>query len=295
MDRFWTRSWLAVCSLSLLVFSSAAALAKQDPFTDVDTSYAKESISFVYEKGIMQGVSASRFAPKEEISRQEMAMVMAKALGVQPVYPTEPTFSDIAPTQAAYGYIEALAELGIMTGTASSTFQGNQPITRQDTAVILARALAGPDRLNDTYPLAKLKQHIRDAEQVAAYAQGSVAYVLEEGLMAGDGQQFFPKETLTRQEAAVIAHRLYERGNLVGDYFWGVEPKHLELKVGDKKQIVPLSQEAPLAYTPTFGLDNPELGTISPDGLFTAKSPGKGLITVNLGGRYHQVVVTVHE
>lgn len=295
MDRLWSRNWLTACMAGILLFSSTTALAQQAVFTDIDTSYAKESIAFVYEQGIMDGLSSNRFAPTEKMSRRSMAMVLAKALGVQPIYPEQPTFSDVAPTAAEYGYIEALAELGIMTGTSRSTFSGDHPITRQETAVILARALANPDVLDNTYLLAKLGQNISDADHIAAYAQGAVAFVLEEGLMAGHNQLFLPRQALTRQEAAVIAHRLFQRGNLVGDYFWGVQPTHLELKVGEKKQIIPLSQKAPLAYTPTFGLDNPTLGTISPDGIFTATSPGQGLITVNLGQRYHEVVVTVHE
>ncbi|MEW9125260.1 MAG: hypothetical protein AB2421_21305, partial [Thermotaleaceae bacterium] len=83
--------------------------------------------------------------------------------------------------------------------------------------------------------------------------------------------------------------------NLVGDYFWGLSPSEISVRVGEQKEIHILSQKELLAYTPVFGLDNPALGSISQEGVFTAAKPGKGLITVNIGSRYQDIVVTVHE
>lgn len=255
--------WLAGCLALTVLSSSTTVFAEQPRFSDINTSYAKESIEFLDKQGIMKGVSTDRFAPDQQISRKHFAIVLAKTLGIQPLFPYQPTFIDLDRTQSEYGYVEALVKLGLLTGTGESKYNGDQVITRQDAAVILYRALA-----NDTSP---------DAQD------------------AGKDTMFLPRKPLTRAETAVIAHRVFERGNLIGDYFWGVSPTGLEIKVGEQKQITILSQKALLAYTPVFGLDNPEIGSLSIDGTFTATKPGKGLITVNVGNRHHDIIVTVHE
>lgn len=286
----WGRRWLAGGMTAMLVCSLFANPVKSASFEDIEDSFAREAINYVYEQGIMQGVSPTSFAPEQTISRQEFALVLAKTWGIQPYYPAQPTFTDLGPTQDEYGYVEALVHLGILTGTSPSTFSGDKPLTRQDAAVILTRALANPQsKANLPQP------NYLDSGQIAPYAQEAVSYVTTEGLMSGHEQRFSPQQALTRAETAVLAQRLLERGNLVGDYFWNVQPRVLELKVGESEQIKLLSQEDLLAYTPVFGLDNPELGTISPDGRFTAVQPGQGLLTVNIGKRYHQIVIRVHE
>lgn len=281
--------WLAGCLALTVLSSSTTVFAEQPRFSDINTSYAKESIEFLHEQGIMKGVSTDRFAPDQQISRKHFAVVLAKTLGIQPLFPDQPTFIDLDRTQSEYGYVEALVKLGLLTGTGESKYNGDQVITRQDAAVILYRALA-----NDTSPDAQDAVY-QDGVEISFYAKEAVSFVTGKGLMIGKDTMFLPRKPLTRAETAVIAHRVFERGNLIGDYFWGVSPTGLEIKVGEQKQITILSQKALLAYTPVFGLDNPEIGSLSIDGTFTATKPGKGLITVNVGNRHHDIIVTVHE
>ncbi|AOT72090.1 S-layer homology domain-containing protein [Geosporobacter ferrireducens] len=281
--------WLAGCLAFAVLSSSTVVFAEQPRFSDIDTSYAKTVIVKLYEKGIMKGVSADRFAPGQAIKRNHFAVVIAKTLGIQPVFPETPTFIDLDASQPEYGYVEALAQLGILAGGGESKFLGENLITRQDTAVVLYRALA-----NDSYVSSKVHTY-QDSMRISTYAKDAVNFVTEKGFMTGNNNMFLPQNALTRAETAVIAHKLYERGNLAGDYFWGVSPATIEIKVGEQKEIKLLSQKELLAYTPVFGLDNPEIGTISQEGIFTAVKPGKGLITVNLGNKHHDVVVTVYQ
>ena len=281
--------WLAGCLALTVLSSSTIVFAEQPGFSDIDTSYAKASIVNLYEKGIIKGVSTDRFAPNQEIKRKHFAVVIAKTLGIQPVFPDIPTFVDLDSSQSEYGYVEALVQLRIVAGDGDSKFLGENLISRQDTAVVLYRALA-----NDAYIGSKSNTY-QDLQKISTYAKDAVRFVTEKGLMVGSNTMFLPQKSLTRAETAVIANKLFERGNLVGDYFWGVSPSTIQIKVGEQKEIQVLSQKDLLAYTPVFGLDNPEIGTVSIEGIFTAIKPGKGLITVNLGNRHHEVVITVYK
>lgn len=57
------------------------------PFTDVkEDSYARESIQWLYERGLVAGMSATSFGPKKPFTREQAAVVLckiAKAAGVK--------------------------------------------------------------------------------------------------------------------------------------------------------------------------------------------------------------------
>lgn len=223
-----------------------------------------------------------------ETTRQQFAVDMAKAWGIQPLVPETPTFMDLEPSQPHFGYVESLVQLGIVQGRGDKFF-GDHPISRQDAAVILYRALS-----NDNYSISQNSSY-QDAHDICFYAKEAVSFVTQKGIMTGNNTMFFPRRALTIAEAEVVVQRILARGNMIGDYFWGVAPKTMELTVGDQQKITIFAQQELLAYTPVFGIDNPSLGTISPEGIFSPVYPGQGLITVNLGKRHHSVMVTVFE
>lgn len=55
-------------------------------------------------------------------------------VGLKPVYPTTPTFSDVPATSPYYGYVEAAAQAGITNGFAGGTFGPSLPLTRAEAA-----------------------------------------------------------------------------------------------------------------------------------------------------------------
>ena len=50
-----------------------------------------------------------------------------------------------------------------------------------------------------------------DKDQISSYAIESVALMVEEGYIKGDGKNVNPKGNTTRAEAAVILYRLYNQ------------------------------------------------------------------------------------
>ena len=50
-----------------------------------------------------------------------------------------------------------------------------------------------------------------DADKIASYARKSVASLINEGIITGDGSKINPTGKTTRAEAAVILYKLYNR------------------------------------------------------------------------------------
>ncbi len=64
-------------------------------------------------KGIVEGISADRFAPEAAISRQEMAIMLARALGLQAAGSGSASFIDLNHSYPdAVPFIQAVQEKG---------------------------------------------------------------------------------------------------------------------------------------------------------------------------------------
>lgn len=114
------------------------------PFTDV----AKKAwyygwIQAAVQLGIADGVSASLFAPAKPVSRQEAAVLLSRILKKQNNDTDVITgFADGARIAAwARPSAAAMRSLGLMNGDSNGFFRPEDPITRQETAVMIHRVL----------------------------------------------------------------------------------------------------------------------------------------------------------
>ncbi len=80
------------------------------------------------------GTPASAASSVSYETRGAFIEQMVLQVGLKPVYPTTPTFSDVPATNPYYGYVEAAAQAGITNGFAGGTFGPNLPLTRAEAA-----------------------------------------------------------------------------------------------------------------------------------------------------------------
>lgn len=86
-------------------------------------------------------VNINRFHSQVQATRAQAAVMLAKALGLQPVDASNITFSDkVLISTEDLGYILALADAGIIKGTPDGRFNPNSCITRAEIAAMLAAA-----------------------------------------------------------------------------------------------------------------------------------------------------------
>ncbi len=195
----------------VLVISGAKVGGAEElpKFRDIKGSFAEQAIISLAEQKLIRGVSAQQFAPAGEITRLHFACLLAKTLGVQPFFPTEPTFSDLPANTVETGYVEAMVKLGIIKGQEANRFGGDSNLERQDAAVLLAKALAMPTEESDAQESMSLEAY-KDKPQIASYALASITSLTSKGWLKGKGGYFYPTRKLTRGEAAVLVDCLLE-------------------------------------------------------------------------------------
>lgn len=190
--------------------TSAPTAAPASTFKDLGSKYswAAEAIDKLYGLGIIKGTSGTTFSPEKNITRADFVLLLVRALGLEAEAGS--SFADVS--QGAY-YAEAVSiakKLGIIQGMDGNNFNPKGEISRQDMMVITARALKAGNKLSSSGSAGDLSGYT-DRTKVAKYAVDSVAALVKEGIIQGDGKSIHPTGTATRAEAAVIIYRIYGR------------------------------------------------------------------------------------
>ncbi len=109
----------------------------RDAFADDDGSVHEWAIDAVAKAGITLGCATGRFCPEENVSRAEMASLLARALDLGDPGTDVFTDDDGSPHEGA---IDAIAAAGVTNGCGTARYCPDQPVTRAEMASFLVRA-----------------------------------------------------------------------------------------------------------------------------------------------------------
>jgi hypothetical protein len=193
-------------------------------FDDVTAHpWARDFLNTLYSKGMMLPKSPpSAFVPNDPISRGEFATLLVKIFDIPLTYTEDPTFSDVLRVNPLtnglydYKYIETAAAAGIVRGYTGGRFLPDNSLTRQDAAVMIAKAANLKLNSSGDRVLKSLLKTFTDAKDINLYARSSVEAIAKAKLIQGkenvllQGQtkttyRYDPLETFTRAEASAVA------------------------------------------------------------------------------------------
>lgn len=135
--------------LGLESLSNSSKLA----FIDIADSPYELDIREMTSKGYINGVGDNQFNPKGYLTRAEFAKVITNIFeGGEKYNPANPMFSDVSSTDWYYGYVNRVAQSGIMQGVGNTMFNPNGKITDEEVISVLARQLGDINyNLSGTY------------------------------------------------------------------------------------------------------------------------------------------------
>lgn len=197
-------SLLWIVSLLFLTIAVPASTAKTMPLKDIADSYAEEQILSLVKAGVIVGDPDGYFRPHQSVKRAEFVALLNRTLGIRPVSSQIQAYTDVPKYVWSYGDVQASAALGIVNGTSVTTFAPNRTLTRQEAAVIIMRALGTKPSGTPSLPVA-------DSSLIAAWAKPYVSEALKTELLVGYAGHFRPTDPISREETAVILHRVLSR------------------------------------------------------------------------------------
>ncbi|MGX1901855.1 S-layer homology domain-containing protein [Thermolongibacillus altinsuensis] len=191
-----------------LTNSAYTVIENNKTFADVDNgkTWAEKYIETLASKYIIKGKTDSLYAPKEEMTRAQFAVLLVRALGL-PGETYDGHFKDVKGNEwfNANGELMAAVKHGIVQGNSDGTFAPNAKITRAQAAVMIGRAMKLGFLNYDFTKLntAKKVTDFKDAKDVRAWAKEGVEKVYQAGIFAGRGDgRFYPNSYMKRDEMA---------------------------------------------------------------------------------------------
>ncbi|WP_433922030.1 S-layer homology domain-containing protein [Paenibacillus taichungensis] len=195
-------------------------------YTDITNHpWGRNLLNALYSKGIMNNLRYNEFGSDDQTTRGEFATLLVKGLSLPLNYDNNQTFYDIVPSSVSttwdYASIETAARAGIVQGLSDGFFGADQRVTREQAAVMIARAMSLKLSANNSKLSASLAKSFTDSTVIDYYARPAIEAVSKQKIMEGNPvtvagsskqlYQFNPKGNLTRAEAAKIAVELLKK------------------------------------------------------------------------------------
>ena len=192
------RTGAALMTLALISSLNLNALAAVEDtgYADVDAgSWYAQAVEYVRDNGLMSGTTATTFEPGGTTTRAMLAQILYREAG-SPAVSGNDTFTD---TQEGAWYADAVlwaTQAGVISGYGDGRFGPNDPVSREQIAVILWRYTGSPAAQGEDFA---------DEPSISTWAADAVDWARSAGLMAGqEGNRFAPQASATRAETAVI-------------------------------------------------------------------------------------------
>lgn len=173
---------------------------------DADSPYA-DSIDAIRFMGLSTEESEPNFGPEEAVTRSEFVGQLAKVANSQ-LLNTPPRFADVQDDPNAQA-IQLFTELGGITGYPDGTFRPEQPITREEAALMIFRIASA------SYGTSLTGSSVEFSDPPSTWAADGVKFMIDSQLSDLEVERdpdgtydYHPTDPLRRQEAAITLVKL---------------------------------------------------------------------------------------
>ncbi|HYE81151.1 MAG TPA: S-layer homology domain-containing protein [Clostridia bacterium] len=170
-------------------------------FKDITKYWARDEILELSYMGIMNGYGDKTIQPDRTISREEFVAMLVRAIGLDTDEEFTENYRDVTDKHWSHKYITAAKQNDLLSIFGGYYFYPYKEITREEMAVITAKAVQNADVTGEKLSFKDVPQYYKHKE--------SIDKVTELGIITGlpDGS-FNPKGNATRAQAAAVIGRV---------------------------------------------------------------------------------------
>lgn len=184
-------------------------------FDDIKNHANRAAIEALIARGIINGMTDTAYQPDATMTRAQFATIVVKALG----FPTKTVsvFKDVADKEWYASYVGAAYTYGIVNGKTDTTFDPSGTITRQEAAVMVARAakLCGMDTKLENYEILNVLAQFGDYSEISDWARESTAFCYGENILDQSDLDIQPKRAILRGEIAQMLYNMLGSAKLL--------------------------------------------------------------------------------
>lgn len=181
-------------------------------YPDIQNHWAKNDITKLASKFVVEGRTGTSFVPNASITRAEFAVFVARALGLSGDKTAAAKYRDVSANTVMGAYIGAASKAGIIQGNTDGSFKPNDLITREQMALMVVRAMDSTGKgVTLTSDASALLQKFSDRNKISKGAQVAVAKALQTQIITGMTEKtFVPQGNATRAQAVVMLKRMMQ-------------------------------------------------------------------------------------
>ncbi|WP_202708159.1 S-layer homology domain-containing protein [Sporosalibacterium faouarense] len=170
---------------------------------DIQSHWAHDCIITLIDYDIIKGYPDGTIRPENYVTRQEVAALIGRALGVEEDNSKEPKYSDVIPGWVK-GYVNTLTEMGIFKGYPLNQFKPDRNISREEMVAVLIRAF----KLEDEKVF---NLEFEDKDEIGQWALEYIRAGVQNNVVTGyPDNTFKPKESITRGELFTLLCKVLE-------------------------------------------------------------------------------------
>jgi hypothetical protein len=187
------------------------ALAQQR-FADIPTDFwAFSAVNACLDAGIVRGYPDGLYHPEYSVTRDQMAVYIARALAggdaEVPAGPETATFPDVPTDHWAFKYVEYCHDQAVVQGYWDG-YHPDEVVNRAQMAVFIARALVAPSG-DAAIPDPEPPPTFPDVP-ATHWAYKWIEYCHAQGVVEGYWDGYRPEETVNRAQMAVYVQRAFQ-------------------------------------------------------------------------------------
>ena len=143
---------LVICMMPVMAFAGTNGAA----YSDIAGEKCEGAVSVLSALGVVDGYENGTYKPEQTVTRAEMAKLVITALGMDSyATATKSSYSDMANAQWAIPVVEYATNLGIIEGVGGGRFSPGNPVTYEQAATMIVRAIGFTtdcNEMNGTWP-----------------------------------------------------------------------------------------------------------------------------------------------
>lgn len=184
-------------------------------FADIAENESKQEIEALAARNIITGKTEIAFEPNSTMTRAEFATIIVRGLGL----PTNSNvkFADVTEKDWFYNFVNTAYFYGIVSGISDTEFNSDGTITREEAAVMVARAakLCGMDIDIEIFEARDILAGFFDYVKASEWSVSSLAFCYAEGILSDEVMEIKPKEAVTRAEIAQMLFNMLSLSKLI--------------------------------------------------------------------------------
>ncbi|SDT13642.1 S-layer homology domain-containing protein [Paenibacillaceae bacterium GAS479] len=217
------KKWVVKSLVVLLAVGSGgqavhgAAAAEPNPgnvggYNDIKGHWAEQQLQLWVDSGWLSGYGDGKLRPDQPVKRSELAALINRAYGKEATAASALAFKDVKKESWDYSTVATAVYAGYVNGYEDGTFRPSGKVTRQEAAVMLAKA-------SDVEGSAGAESTFIDKDALGVWSRSYVAALASQGILGGypDGS-FRPAGQLTRAEAVTAISKAVKLDSPMKEY-----------------------------------------------------------------------------